>query len=447
TAATWSQGSICHVGRLERRKGVLELAEAFAEVAANDRRLTLEFAGSDTPIGTSGETTVGGAIRARVPRPLHRQIRFHGALNPEDVGRTLSRAWVAAVPSRWENFPYSCIESMASGLPVIASPRGGMKELVVDGVSGWIADEPTPAGLGGALRRALATSPEVRARMGEAAEATVRRECDNDRVVTAHLDFKRELTSRQANHVVTASVSGAPQSRMGAIVRDSGHNLRLDDCLSSMRDQTEPPELIRVLAHDGVQASAEDSITHIVASIDPSLLAVALVDSDARLHSEFFATCRRVFTQRQRIGLLSAWTSETGVPLQVRIQANPERPHVSNNGRIAPFVVLRMTAVQGVLRENFRRVSSSLELCDEILRAGWTAMTYPDVMGSVATGSLGRPGTGSYSPIARAVQRLHTPVLQWLLTSPSRETRMLVRHALRTPGQSLRRLLEWFVRE
>ena len=48
----------------------------------------------------------------------------------------------------------SCVEAMAWGLPVIASPAGGMAEMLEDGGTGWIAASQSPPDLASALRRA-----------------------------------------------------------------------------------------------------------------------------------------------------------------------------------------------------------------------------------------------------------------------------------------------------
>jgi len=71
---------------------------------------------------------------------------------------------------------FSIKEEMAAEKPIVASDYGGLKEIVNDGLEGFItpAGEVTP--LAAALRRMLAAAPEVRARMGLAGRQRVLRD-------------------------------------------------------------------------------------------------------------------------------------------------------------------------------------------------------------------------------------------------------------------------------
>lgn len=58
-------------------------------------------------------------------------------------------------PAPVDNFPNVVLESLACGTPTIAMPVGGLPEMVRPGVSGWLAETATPAGLGQAVDRAV----------------------------------------------------------------------------------------------------------------------------------------------------------------------------------------------------------------------------------------------------------------------------------------------------
>jgi|GEM_PF-3296904 len=67
------------------------------------------------------------------------QLRFWGKLANQDIGDAYAETDIYCLPSIWpENQPVSITEAMACGLPVVASNLGGSKELVEDGVTGFI---------------------------------------------------------------------------------------------------------------------------------------------------------------------------------------------------------------------------------------------------------------------------------------------------------------------
>jgi glycosyltransferase involved in cell wall biosynthesis len=194
-ACTWRDGMICYAGRLEPRKGVREWIEAATAVAED---ISCEFAmvGGDSSSSGEGKDSMRAILRASIPVALRSRFGFCDALPRRQLWERLRRARIAVVPSRWENFPYACIEAMATGLPVLVSPVGGMVEMVEDGRTGWIADGADARSLEIALRRALATPPALLAEMGAAAGVAIRALCDNGDIVRFQLDLRRRVVDR-----------------------------------------------------------------------------------------------------------------------------------------------------------------------------------------------------------------------------------------------------------
>ncbi len=94
---------------------------------------------------------------------VSRRVKFMGfRRNIEEI---LSRAGVFVLSSRWEGLPISVIEAMRSALPVVATRVGGLEELVVDGVSGFLVPPQNPAVLREKLR-VLLENPSLRRDMG-----------------------------------------------------------------------------------------------------------------------------------------------------------------------------------------------------------------------------------------------------------------------------------------
>ncbi len=193
-AATWRHGAVCYTGRLEPRKGVGEWLDAAVAISA-DHDQTFTFIGGDTSWSGTGADSVRASLAARVPARWQSRFVFVDAVGRHDLRRHFQQARMAVVPSRWENFPFACIEAMASGLPVIVSPTGGMAEMVEDGRTGWVAAGADALSLERALRRALATAPDTLARMGDAAAQAIRALCDNTRIVEQSLAFRQQVVA------------------------------------------------------------------------------------------------------------------------------------------------------------------------------------------------------------------------------------------------------------
>ena len=76
------------------------------------------------------------------------------------------------LPSANEGTPVSVIESLAAGRPVVATRVGGVPDVVVEGVDGFLVELGDTDALGERLAE-LARDPELRARMGEAGQSRI----------------------------------------------------------------------------------------------------------------------------------------------------------------------------------------------------------------------------------------------------------------------------------
>ena len=56
----------------------------------------------------------------------------------QDIGQILAGVQIFTLISNWEGLPCTIIEAMRAGLPVVASDVGGVKEIVIDGQTGYV---------------------------------------------------------------------------------------------------------------------------------------------------------------------------------------------------------------------------------------------------------------------------------------------------------------------
>jgi len=81
-------------------------------------------------------------------------VELMGPKYGDELKALLDGAAATLAPSIWpENMPMSVLESLAAGIPVIASRVGGLPEIIEDGVNGFLAHPGDAADLAEALRR------------------------------------------------------------------------------------------------------------------------------------------------------------------------------------------------------------------------------------------------------------------------------------------------------
>ena len=106
-------------------------------------------------------------------------VRFTGQLAPEALAEVRRGAAVALVPSRWEEpCPYTVLEAYAAGVPVLASDRGGLPELVGDSA---VVDADDRDAWAEALGAIWSMPPRARDELGDQLLSRARGELGEDR--------------------------------------------------------------------------------------------------------------------------------------------------------------------------------------------------------------------------------------------------------------------------
>jgi glycosyltransferase involved in cell wall biosynthesis len=117
-----------------------------------------------------------------------------------DVSRLLAAADILVLASRHEGLPLSILEASRAGLPTVASDVGGVRECVLDGITGLLVPSADVASLAAALSKLL-MDPELRARMGHSARKYYEAEFTVERMLAAtSAVYRRALQSSGRIH-------------------------------------------------------------------------------------------------------------------------------------------------------------------------------------------------------------------------------------------------------
>lgn len=143
---------IVMVARFSKQKDHLSLIEAFKNIP-------------DAELILIGDGEKLAEVQAYVEQiGIVKKVKFLGFR--ENVGGILAQAHIFALISNWEGLPYTIIEAMRAGLPVIASDVGGISEIVIDGVTGHLISRKDVATLSQRLS-SLVSDRALRQAMGQ----------------------------------------------------------------------------------------------------------------------------------------------------------------------------------------------------------------------------------------------------------------------------------------
>lgn len=162
------------VGQIGEWKGHDDLIDALREL----RTAGLSF--SCTIYG-KGETEYVSRLKERIERyDLTAYVRQAGFVdNPQDIYSAMD---VCVVPSRVpEAFGMVAAEAAHFGVPVVATRKGALPEIVQDGLTGYLVDAEAPQQLTEKLR-VLIEDAALRRRMGDAARRHARQQFTQDRM-------------------------------------------------------------------------------------------------------------------------------------------------------------------------------------------------------------------------------------------------------------------------
>jgi glycosyltransferase involved in cell wall biosynthesis len=143
---------IGYIGRLSGEKGIQNFTQALPTILSDQQDLRV-FIGGDGPLRDSIIASLQeGGVAAHVNLP--------GWISHDDLPGYLNQLRLLVLPSYTEGLPNIMLEAMACGTPVLATPVGGIPDIIIDGKTGFIMENNSPECIAENVIRAL-SSPDL----------------------------------------------------------------------------------------------------------------------------------------------------------------------------------------------------------------------------------------------------------------------------------------------
>ena len=357
------RAELVFLGRTEYRKGLLQLIGYLTELWDSGLDLPLHVFGQDTEF-LPKNALLGDVIRRKFSAYWERGlIRFEGKLPPDELYSRLASARVVLIPSLFENFPYTVLESMALGSVVLASQSGGQREMLSeqDG-SGFLFSHEQPGSFREKLTQILGLTPQAYASVGARARARAQELCAYEAVYPQKLRFLEQVISqarpsrvfpfirpRLRTEAVAEAEARLLSGKLSVVVPyyNAGAWLRetLDSVLASdypvheiliVNDGSDEPESLATLAE--LEATYPLTVLHqrnlgLPSARNTGARAargefIAFIDADDQVEPNFFKWSIDILDAYDNVSFVGSWARYFEGSQQVWPAWNPEPPYL-----------------------------------------------------------------------------------------------------------------------
>ena len=401
------------LGRLEHRKGILQLLGYCEELWGEGTDFRLRLIGGDTVFFPRNKL-MSECLKERYAHRFEAgQVVYEGKIPPTEIAARLHDALAVLVPSLVENFPNVVLESMSLGRVVLASDSGGQREIITDGKSGFLFAHDVPGSFKRQVRNIVAMNETERHKMGERARTRIDEMCGSEFVYARKMEVVNRLLGehrqprsfpfirgmkRPAQAPANADLGEASQADLlSVIIPYYNMGQYLPEALENVTKMTYRPFELLVV-DDGSNQAESLAVLHQMEARYPIRVIhkqngglasarnegarhakgefIAFLDADDLVEPGYYARAVEIMKAYDNVAFVGAWSQYFGASDAIWPTWNPE----------PPYVLIRNTVSTGgmVLRRNeFLRYG----LNDERFQYGWE--DYESLIAMVRQGCRG----------------------------------------------------------
>ena len=250
TAATiFERNKIIYYGKLSAQKGSFKLLEYFKELWDNGFHHPLHIIGGTDIVYHPELKTMGQLVEEKYAVYLQKGLlNLHGKIKPGQIQEYLRDAHVIIVPSIVDNMPYVVMEAMGLGKIVLASVQGGQKEMLEEGISGFLFDHNDPATFKSQLEKILSLNDDAVQRIGANACEAVKKNYSFYTIRNAKMQVLDQTKMRPVaddqfpflyqEKITAVTELAATKDLLSVVVPFYNMGLYIDECVQSVLSST-----------------------------------------------------------------------------------------------------------------------------------------------------------------------------------------------------------------
>jgi glycosyltransferase involved in cell wall biosynthesis len=187
---------IVYSGRLNIKKGVIQLIVAFLQLLDKQPDLKIEIYGENTIDLRLG--SIQDYLQNLIPDKWRKNVEFKGHISRVELMKVFWTASVAVFPSFAEAFALAPMESMVRNCPTIYTSLGSGNEVIENEVDGLLIDPNNTNEIANAINRVL-KNPKFAAKIGRNGREKIIKKFSTKAMVSQSIDFYKK-TILNFNH-------------------------------------------------------------------------------------------------------------------------------------------------------------------------------------------------------------------------------------------------------
>ena len=166
------RNKILYYGKLSPQKGSFELLAYFRDLWKEGFTHPLHIVGGTDIVYHPERMTMGQLVERDYGEYIRNGLLlFRGKIAPSALADELRSAHVVIVPSIVDNLPYVVLEAMSLGKVVLVSVQGGQREIIEEGIDGFLFDHTLEGDFSRQLKKVLSLSTDELLGIGDNARA------------------------------------------------------------------------------------------------------------------------------------------------------------------------------------------------------------------------------------------------------------------------------------